>query len=207
MKKENFFSKLKKKCPDDDKIERTREFMKTFESKKREEITRFYLKNDVIALADVFERIIKVFFNDFEINLLYCVSLPGYTCQWGLKNTDIKLKTLQDEDMILLLKNILRGGISSVEGDRYVKSDEIKKKLYFESNNFYGHSMSQPLPFDEIIHDRYVKLDDILSTPDVSDNGYLIEVDMKNPDNVKKNKDLSFLSREKKLILMVLHLK
>ena len=35
-------------------------------------------------------------------------------------------------------------------GDRYFKSDEIKKKKYMDSTNFYGHSMIQPLPYDEI---------------------------------------------------------
>ena len=52
--------------------------------------------------------------------------------------------------MILLLENIIRGGISSVMGDRYIKSDDNKKLLYIEANNLYGHSMSQPLLYDEI---------------------------------------------------------
>ena len=46
-----------------------------------------------------------------------------------MKYTDIKLQTLQDKDMILLLENIIRGDISSVKGDRYVESDENKKIL------------------------------------------------------------------------------
>ena len=36
--------------------------------------------------------------------------------------------------MILLLENIVRGGISSVMGDRFVKSDENKEKLYEDAN-------------------------------------------------------------------------
>ena len=32
--------------------------------------------------------------------------------------------------MVLLLENIIRGGISSVLGDRYVKSDENEKIIY-----------------------------------------------------------------------------
>ena len=35
-------------------------------------------------------------------------------------------------------------------GDRYVKSDESKEILYMNATNFYGHSMSQMLPYDEI---------------------------------------------------------
>ena len=63
--------------------------------------------------------------------------------------------------MIMLLENNIRGGISSVMGDRYVKSDENKKILYVDAYNLYGHSMSQPLPYDEIKFDNNVKLEDI----------------------------------------------
>ena len=55
------------------------------------------------------------------------MSLPGFTYQCALKYTDIKLQTLQDKDFILLLEKNIRGGISSVMGDRYVKSHENKK--------------------------------------------------------------------------------
>ena len=47
--------------------------------------------------------------------------------------------------MILLIENNIRGGISSVIGDRYVKPNEIKKILYIDANNLYGHSMFQTL--------------------------------------------------------------
>ena len=77
---------------------------------------------------------------------MYCVGLPGYTWECGLKYTGINLHTLQDKDLILTLENNIRGGISSVMGDRYVKSDENKKILYMDATNLYGHSMSQPLP-------------------------------------------------------------
>ena len=62
-------------------------------------------KSDVILLGDVFEKVKKVSIEDFDINPLYCVSSSGYTYQCGLKYTNIKLKTLSDEDIILLLEN------------------------------------------------------------------------------------------------------
>ena len=80
--------------------------------------------------------------------------------------------------MILLLENNIRGGISSVMGDRYIKSDERKKILCVDANNLYGHSMSQPLPYDEIKFDQIVKLENILNTPDDSDVGYFVEINL-----------------------------
>ena len=107
-------------------------------------------------MAIVFEKFIKLSIEKYGINPLYCVSLPGYTWQCGMKNTDIKLQTLQDKYMILLLENNIKGGISSVMGDRYVQSDESEKILYVDNNNLYGWAMSEYLPYDEIKYDRDV---------------------------------------------------
>ena len=120
------------------------------------------------------------------------MSLPGYTWPCGLKFAAINLQTLQDKVMILLLEKNIRGGISSVMGDRYVKSDENKKILYAGANNFYGHSMSETLRYDKFIFDKNVKLEDILNTPDDSDIRYFIEIDITYPDNMKKRKQNIF---------------
>ena len=106
-------------------------------------ITKIQLRIDVILLTCAFEKFIKVSINKFGINPLYCVSLPGYTWQCGLKYTGINLQTLQDKDLILTLENNIGGGIGSLMGDRYVKSNENKKILYMDATNLYGHSMIQ----------------------------------------------------------------
>ena len=199
LKKEVFFSKLKNKCLGDEEIERTKEIIKKFNIKNGEELTEIYLKSDVLLLACVFEKFIKVSVGEFDINPLYCVSLPGYTWQCGLKYTGINLQTLQDKDMILLLENNIRGGISSVMGDRYIRSDDNKKVLYFEADNLYGDSMSQALPYDEIKYDNNIKLEDILNTPDDNHIGYFIEVDLKYPNNIKeKTRNFLFCPENKK---------
>ena len=100
--------------------------------------------------------------------------------------------------MILLLDNNFRGGISSVKGDRYVKSDENKKILYVDAFNLYGWAMSQSLPYDEIKFETCVTLEDILNTPSDNDIGYFPEVDSRNPYNIKqKTKNFRFASEKK----------
>ena len=150
------------------------------------------------------ENFIKVSVNEFGINPLYCVSLPGYTWQCGLKNTRINLQTLQEKDMILFLESNIRGGISSGMGDRYVKSDENKKVLFAGANNLYGHSMSEPLPYDEFKFDKNVKLEDNLNKPNDSDIGYFIEVDFRYLDNIKEKTKKFPFGPEKKIIPIVL---
>ena len=149
----------------------------------------------------MFEKFIKISNNEYGINPLFCVSLPVYTWQCGLNYTGINLQTLQDKDKILLLENNIRGGISSLTGDRCVISDENKKILYADANNLYGHSMSEPLPYDEIKFDKSVKLEDFLNTPDDIQIGYFVEVYLTYPDNIKKKtKNVPFAPVNKKII-------
>ena len=89
--KEEFFSKLKNGYPDDKETERTKEIIKLFNFKNGEELKEICLKSDVLLLACVFEKFIKLSVNEYGINTLYSVSLPGYAWQCGLKHTRINL--------------------------------------------------------------------------------------------------------------------
>ena len=82
-------------------------------------------------------------------------------------------------------------------GDRNLESDENKKTINTDATNLNGHSMSQPLPCDEIEFDGHVRLEKILNTPNDSDIGHFLEVDPKYPNNIKeKNKRFPFCSCE-----------
>ena len=63
---------------------------------------------------------------------------------------------------------------------------KIKKILYIDAKNLYGHPMSEPLPYDEFKFDNNVNLENILNTPDDSDIGYFVEADSKFSDNIKE---------------------
>ena len=160
--------------------------IKRFNIKNGEGLTQLYSKSDVFLLTSVFEKFIKVSVNEFGINPLYCVSVSGYTWQCGLKYTGINLQTLQDKDMILLIENNIRGGISSVLGDRHVKSSDTKKLLYQGCTNLHNHSMSQPLPYGEINFEKDFCINKILCTPDENDIGCFVEVDLKYFDNIRQ---------------------
>ena len=106
LKKEDFSSKLKNGYPedepDDEEIERTMEITKLFIIKNGEELTEIYLKSDVLLLACVFEKFIKISFIEYGINPLYCVNLPGYT--WQLFSSDyIYLSPITDETLPRIL--------------------------------------------------------------------------------------------------------
>ena len=115
-----------------------------------------------------------------------------YTYQCALKYTHTRLQTLRDKDLILLMENIFRGGISSVLDDRHIKSHENKKVRNKDATNLFGHSMSQMLPYDEIVMwvghpDLFMnKLEKLSNTPDDAEIGYFFEVDSIYSDEIKE---------------------
>ena len=78
---------------------------------------------DVLQLADVFETFFEKATLEYSINPLYSYSLPGYTWKAGLKITKTKLNFIKDKELLLLVGNNIRGGMSSVMGPRYIESD------------------------------------------------------------------------------------
>ena len=119
-------SKLKNGYPSDEELEKTKRNFDFFKFKNGE-LTQLNLKSDVLLLAYVFEDFIKGSINEFDINPLDCVSLPGFTWQNGLKDTGKELQTVQHRDLFLALERNIRGGIRSARKDRNVKTDQIKK--------------------------------------------------------------------------------
>ena len=69
---------MKNAYSNDNEIGRTKEIFKNVIIENGEKLPRFYLKSDFVLLADAFEKFIKVSINEFDINPLYCISLPGY---------------------------------------------------------------------------------------------------------------------------------
>ena len=93
------------------------------------------MKSDVVLLADVFQKNTKGSDEEFEINLLHCVSLPGYTWQCDMEYTNIRLQTLQEKKLFLTLEKNIRARIKSILGDHYMKSTENENILYVDSIN------------------------------------------------------------------------
>ena len=87
QKKENSSVTWKKACPSDERKERTKEIIRLFDFINGEEINKMFLKSDVLALADIFEKSVKISIEKFFINTLYCLSLSGYNWECGFIST------------------------------------------------------------------------------------------------------------------------
>ena len=158
---------------------------------------------DVLQLTDVFENFVESSTREYKINPLYSYSLPGYTWKAGLKLTNIELDYIKCKELLLLLENNIRGGISSVMGDRHVQSDENKQILYIDAKNLYGWAMSQYLPtgdfkkiklcceYDSVLMNEIKE--DIFNTPDDNEFEYFIECNLEYPAEIKeKTKNFPF---------------
>ena len=125
--KEAYFSKTKNEIPDQEEIYRRNEIIKLFIVKNGRELTELYNKADVILLADIFEKLLKVSITEFGINPLYHISLPGTTWSNGLRYTKKESELFKNVDLFQMFESGIRGGLSGVFGDRYIASDNNTK--------------------------------------------------------------------------------
>ena len=191
--KEDYWSTLNQSYPCEDDIKRTQQLIDTYNITTAQELTMLYLKMDVLQLTDVFENFVETSTLMYGINPLYSYSLPGYTWKAGLKLTKNKLDFIKDKQLLLLLENNIRGGISSVMGPRFIESNENTKLLYIDANNLYGWAMSQYLPtseFEKLDFPEEYELEQIVEDlrfiPDNNEYGYFIECDMIYPAEIKE---------------------
>ena len=97
-----------------------KEFVKTLE-KNLGEYHDLYLKSDTLLLADVFENFRKVCLKIYHLDPVKFLSAPGLAWLLALKKSEVKLESLTDIDMLLMVKKGIKGGICHAI-HRYAKS-------------------------------------------------------------------------------------
>ena len=111
-----------------------------------------------------------------------------------LKMIGVKLEKISDIDQCLFIEKGTRGGVSYT-AKRYAKannkymSDYDPNKpstfiTYLDKNNLYGWAMSEYLPYGEFEWLKNVDELDVMSVNEKSDVGYILEVDLKYPNEL-----------------------
>ena len=123
----------------------------------------------------------------YKVDLAWYFTTPGFAWNCMLKMTKQKLEMLTDCDMILIIENGIRGGISqcsnryAMANNKYMKEkfDKTKESTfleYLDVNNIYGSAMSKYLPYGGF---KWGKRNiDVLNISDNSPKGYILEVDL-----------------------------
>jgi len=128
-----------------------------------------------------------------------------------LKKTGVELDLFTDYEMHLFVERGMRGGICMVS-KRYAKANNpyvpgynpSKQKIYIpyeDANNLYGCAMSMPLPKRDFKWKRVMPTEEeILKKKENAKNGWILDVDIEYPKELRKEHNSYPLASEKKAV-------
>ena len=194
--KESFYSVLNDEDISDADYDHATRVFDCFNCQNMGDYHDLYLMSDVLLLTDVFENFRNVCLKAYNLDPCHFYTSPGLAWQACLKMTDVELELLTDPDMYLFIEEGLRGGISMIS-NRFSKANnpyvpdynpkqETSYVMYLDANNLYGWGMSQPLPTGEFdwLTEQEISTLDIERVPDDSEQGYILEVDLRYPEEL-----------------------
>ena len=131
-----------------------------FHCKTLEDYRDIYLNNDILLLADIFEKFRNTCLHNYRLDPVHYYTSPGLAWDAALRLTKVTFELITDIGMYTFIEYSIRGGISMISNryarsnnmyNMYFKSDPEKPKSYIldlDANNLYGDAMSQALPTD-----------------------------------------------------------
>src|SRR6218665_2695480 len=120
--KSAFYSRLNDSDISDEDYEHAQSVWKCLGCKTLREYHSLYKMSDVLLLADIFENFKDVCVKNYQLDPAWYYTSPGLAWDAALKSTGINLELLSDYDMILMIKQGIRGGISTIS-NRYGKAN------------------------------------------------------------------------------------
>ena len=182
--KEEFFNKINNKNISDENYEHAKNVFEKFNCNNLLDYSILYLKSDICHLSDVFQKFSDFAYKTYEIDPRHSYTLPGFSWQSMLKMTKIELELISDPDMYLFLMDTITGGIAIcnkknvIADNKYIDENTKNNKylMYLDSNNLYGVSMVQSLPYKNFKWSNDLTLDKIQTG--------IYEVDLEIPTNL-----------------------
>ncbi|XP_075229548.1 uncharacterized protein LOC142329098 [Lycorma delicatula] len=185
-----------------------------FKIKSLGEYHDFYMKLDVMLLADVFESFRNKMIDKNNLDPCHYISAPHLSWFAALKETKVELELVTDPDMYLFFEKGIRGGVSMIP-NRYAVANDPNQEDYYDDNkpkkfikyydvrSLYGRCMMEPLPVNGFRWCDENELEYLFNTEDVKDDsetGYILEVDLIYPKHLHETHRDYPLAPEKKSI-------
>ena len=184
--KEVFYSRLTGEGISDEDYEHAKKVWKVFGMKTLQDYHDLYNVTDVLLLADVYENFRNVCMENYNLDPAHYFTAPGLAWDACLKITNVELELLSDIDMLLMIEEGIRGGVSMISnrygkannkymGESFNEKEPSKYIQYLDANNLYGWAMSKPLPTHGF---EWMKVDE-LETWEL--HSCILEVDLEYP--------------------------
>ena len=211
--KDKFYSKLNMSGVNNKDYNHARLVWNEFGIKNMGEYHDLYLLTDTILLANIFESFRKVCMDNYGLDPAHFYTALGLAWKACLKKTGIELELLEDNDMLLMFKQGIRGEITqavhryAAANNPYMEEYDSKKETnylqYLDANNLYGWAMSQPLPTSGFRWINCNGFDPEVIVNHLSKNdkyGYLLEVDVEYPKELHDlHNDIPFMCSKMKV--------
>ena len=133
---------------------------------------------------------------DYRLDPAHYYTLPGFTFDACLKLTEQELDLFTDSEKFLFIENCIRGGISVVSHQHDKANNPLVPDYdhnfphsyltYLDANNLYGGAMSEALPIGDFtfLAENEIASFDLNATTKYDDYGYIMEVDLKYPEQL-----------------------
>ena len=116
-----------------------------FKTKNLGEYHNLYVQSDTLLLVDLFENFRNKYIQIYELNPDHFLSAPGLAQKTWLKKARVNLELLTDINMLLMVENLIIGGIWQAihryakANDKYMKSyNKLSYLMYLYANDLYG---------------------------------------------------------------------
>ena len=165
--------------------------------KTTDEHHNFYLKTDVLLLADAFEKLICVCSEHYWLDPFHHFNSPGLI--WGtlLKKSGVELELISDTDMYFFVEKGIRGDIcySALKDkaklvintwNRIIMVSEANISRILMQIIFYGWTMNQYRPYCGFrwLKQKWIDGFDVISISENILHGYILAADLEYPDEL-----------------------
>ncbi|CAG7830541.1 unnamed protein product [Allacma fusca] len=210
--KETFYNDLSLEDVSDKDWSNVQQLISEFKIKDFREFTRIYTMTDTILLGIVFENFRKQCFETYKLDPTYVCTTSGYSWQCFLHFTKAKIQYIRDMEMLKMIKDGIRGGVSfctqkinTANNERCPLGFDPEKErthlLYFDLNSLYATALTDKYPSSNYEWTSQEELDSINWQTYEGEKGYILKVDLSYPDKVQDQTVDLPLAPEKCVIL------
>ena len=178
--KQHFNNILTMKDVTDVEYDEVKLFYKNMGFKNLKEYLECYLTSDITLLADVFNNLRNIIFDQFQLHCVKYISSPSLSKDCGLKYSKCKIEHIKDVDIFHFVKQSITAGISN-SIDPYTKLDNDNKCIvYNDISSQYPYELSKKLPYKD-----YIFVEEFDKTKYGKDYGCIMLCEVKTSDKIK----------------------